>query len=100
MRPALERLDPGLGKACDRAWGSAHGALHKLVRKATRTALGQAPAERARLQQLRDMLLPDGQAQERLLGWSSAAARLGPQGLLSQALALDPLVPGLRRLVY
>ncbi|MFW5921638.1 MAG: bacillithiol biosynthesis cysteine-adding enzyme BshC [Polyangiales bacterium] len=95
-RPKLEALDPGLAKACDKTEATARDAGDKLVRRATRAALSRAPDGRARLARLRAMLRPRGEPQERVLGWTSIAARLGLDRLRETALGFDPLEPGTR----
>ncbi len=99
-RPALAALDPGLAKACDRTLADASRNIDKLMAKVTRTALGRLPEARDRLAALRQLVRPGGEDQERVLGWSSAAPRIGPERLITELVGADPLSPEIREIVY
>ena len=111
IQPALARIadaivaaEPGLERAAARARATVSHALGRLTDRYARALAERDGVSRRRLQALRDALYPDGVPQERVLGWPTLAARLGPaafRALVFEALAsgggpFDPTVRELR----
>lgn len=90
-RESAERLDPNLARAVDKTRRTASAMAEKLVSKAARAALARDDAARGRLQALRARHRPAGGEQERVLGWPSIAARIGPASMRTQLERIDPV---------
>ncbi len=93
---------PHLGRAADRTRRSVSHALARLVDRYARDLLDEDSTARRRLQSLQHLLRPGGVAQERVYGWPTFAARMGPatfKRLVFERLAQGgPFVTELREL--
>jgi bacillithiol biosynthesis cysteine-adding enzyme BshC len=75
---AVEAAEPGLARAGARTRATVTRALARLTDRYARALAARDTVARQRLQALRDALYPGGVAQERVFGWPTLAARLGP----------------------
>jgi hypothetical protein len=81
LTAAVELALPHLARAAERTHGSVMHALQKLTNRYARALLERDTTTRERLLRLQDRLLPGGVPQERVYGWPSLAAQLGPEVL-------------------
>ncbi len=84
---ALAREDAGLPKAATRAFSDIEGALQKLGDRLARARLQADGVKAQRARRLLALLQPDGSPQERVLGFATFAAEVGPRALAAQILA-------------
>lgn len=78
---AIATARPHLGHATERTRHGVAYALARLVNRYARDLLEQDTTARSRLQRLQDLLRPGGVPQERVYGWPTLAARIGPATL-------------------
>jgi uncharacterized protein YllA (UPF0747 family) len=99
---AIAAARPQLGRAAERTRHSVSRALARLVDRYARDLLEQDTVTRSRLQHLQDWLRPGGHPQERVYGWPTLAARIGPAALKQLVFAnlaqSGPFVTGVREL--
>jgi uncharacterized protein YllA (UPF0747 family) len=81
LTAAVETAFPHLTRAADRTRRSVAHALTTLTRRYARELLARDTTTHARLRRLQDRLMPGGVPQERVYGWPSLAATVGPQTL-------------------
>ncbi len=67
LRPYVESIDPGLGRTCAQTLANLTRSLDKLKERAIRARLSQLGFSRGELRALRNVLLPRGRLQERVL---------------------------------
>ena len=78
---AIVATEPSLARAAGRTRASVARALGRLTDRYARTLAARDGVTRQRLEHLRAALYPGGVPQERVLGWPTLAARIGPGAL-------------------
>ena len=78
---AIAKTRPELARAAERTRTSVAHALDRLTARYARALLERDTTTRERLARLQDFLNPGGAPQERVYGWPSLAARVGPATL-------------------
>jgi uncharacterized protein YllA (UPF0747 family) len=78
LTAAVEAAFPHLHRAAVRTRDSVAHAVQRLTRRYARELLARDTTTRQRLQRLQDALVPGGVPQERVYGWPSLAASVGP----------------------
>jgi bacillithiol biosynthesis cysteine-adding enzyme BshC len=81
LTAAVELALPHLKRAAERTNKSVAHALDKLTNRYARALLERDTTTRERLTRLQNLLLPGGVPQERVYGWPTLAAQLGPDAL-------------------
>jgi len=87
LADAVARSRPELARSAERTRRSVTHVLDRLTARYGRALLDRDTVTRDRLTRLRHLLLPEGEPQERTYGWTSLAARVGPEPLKQHVFA-------------
>jgi bacillithiol synthase len=88
---------PDVQKALKRTRATIQRAALRLGGRVARAGSERQQIRAARLDRVRQVLLPRGEPQERVLGWASLAARVGVHALTALVLnAVEPFVPDVK----
>ncbi len=99
---AVVAAEPALARAAERTRASVGRALRRLIDRYARVLAERDDVTRQRLDRLRAALYPGGVAQERVYGWPTLAARIGPAAfkrlVFERLAAAGPFVTALQEL--